>query len=148
MDCSLPGFSVHGILQARTHWSGLPFPSPMHESEVAQSCLTLSDPMDCSLPGSPIHGIFRATVLEWGAIAFSNWHSQETLTTELEFLTETWQNGGWHLRLRNWARWRFRASFFSFEFLPITLKMLLFNISTWFPWVSFGQPSFEGLDPD
>ena len=41
------------------------------ESEVAQSCPTLSDPMDCSLPGSSIHGIFRATVLEWGAIAFS-----------------------------------------------------------------------------
>ena len=37
------------------------------ESEVAQSCLTLSDPMDCSLPGSSIHGIFQATVLEWGA---------------------------------------------------------------------------------
>ena len=41
------------------------------ESEVAQSCLTLSDPMGCSLPGSSIHGIFQATVLEWGAIAFS-----------------------------------------------------------------------------
>ena len=41
------------------------------ESEIAQSCLTLSDPMDCSLPGSSIHGIFRATVLELGAIAFS-----------------------------------------------------------------------------
>ena len=53
------------------HWSGLPFPSPMRESEVTQSCLTLSDPMDCSLPDSSIHGIFRATVLEWGAIAFS-----------------------------------------------------------------------------
>ena len=39
------------------------------ESEVAQSCLTLSDPMDCSLPGSSIHGIFQARVLEWGAIA-------------------------------------------------------------------------------
>ena len=38
------------------------------ESEVAQSCLTLSDPMDCSLPGSSIYRIFRATVLEWGAI--------------------------------------------------------------------------------
>ena len=37
------------------------------ESEVTQSCLTLSDPMDCSLPGSSVHGIFRATVLEWGA---------------------------------------------------------------------------------
>jgi len=42
------------------HWSGLPFPSPMHESEseVAQSCPILSDPMDCSLPGSSVHGIF------------------------------------------------------------------------------------------
>ena len=42
------------------------------ESEVAQSCLTLCDPMDCSLPGSSIHGIFQARVLEWGAIAFSD----------------------------------------------------------------------------
>ena len=41
------------------------------ESEVVQSCLTLSDPMDCSLPGSSVHVIFQATVLEWGAIAFS-----------------------------------------------------------------------------
>ena len=41
------------------------------ESEVAQPCLTLSDPMHCSLPGSSIHGIFQARVLEWGAIAFS-----------------------------------------------------------------------------
>ena len=37
------------------------------ESEVAQSCPTLSDPMDCSLPGSSVHGIFQATVMEWGA---------------------------------------------------------------------------------
>ena len=41
------------------------------EREVAQSCLTLSDPMDCSLPGSSVHRIFQARVLEWGAIAFS-----------------------------------------------------------------------------
>ena len=41
------------------------------ESEVAQLCLTLSDPMDCSLPGSSVYGIFQARVLEWGAIAFS-----------------------------------------------------------------------------
>ena len=43
------------------------------ESEVTQSCPTLSDLMDCSLPGSSIHGIFQARVLEWGAIAFSIW---------------------------------------------------------------------------
>ena len=42
------------------------------ESEVAQSCPTLSDLMDCSPPGSSVHGIFQARVLEWGAIAFSN----------------------------------------------------------------------------
>ena len=42
-----------------------------NESEVAQLCLTLSDPMDCSLPGSSVHGIFQARVLEWGATAFS-----------------------------------------------------------------------------
>jgi len=42
------------------------------ESEAAQSCPTLNDPMDCSLPGSSIHGMFQARVLEWGAIAFSS----------------------------------------------------------------------------
>ena len=41
------------------------------ESEVAQSCPTLSDPMDCSPPGSSVHGVFQARVLEWGAISFS-----------------------------------------------------------------------------
>ena len=48
-------------LSRQEHWSGLPFPSPMHESEseVAQSCPALSDPMDCSLPGSSVRGIFR-----------------------------------------------------------------------------------------
>ena len=53
------------------YWSGLGFPSLMHESEVAQSCPTFSDPRDCSLPGSSVHEIFQARVLEWGAIAFS-----------------------------------------------------------------------------
>ena len=54
------------------HWSGLPFllqcMKVESETEFAQSCLTLSNPMDCSLPGSSIHRIFQATVLEWGAI--------------------------------------------------------------------------------
>ena len=56
------GVSCHFLLQCRKVKS---------ESEVAQSCPTLSDPMDCSLPGSSVHGIFQARVLEWGAIAFS-----------------------------------------------------------------------------
>ena len=60
----------------------------MCESEVAQLCLTLSDPMDSSLPGSSIHGIFQARVLEWGAIAFSGLihyrflNPSETITSE------------------------------------------------------------------
>ena len=72
IDGSPPGSPILGILQART-LDGLPFPSPVHESEseVAQSCPTLCDPMDCSPPGSPVPGIFQARVLEWGAIAFS-----------------------------------------------------------------------------
>ena len=72
-----PGFS------RQEHWSGLPFPSPMHEvkseSEVAQSCPTLRDPMDCSLPGSSVHGIFQARVLEWGAITSPNFLSSTSL---------------------------------------------------------------------
>ena len=53
------------------------------ESEVAQSCLTLCDPMDCSRPGSSIHGIFQARVLEWGAIFFSSGSSQLRDRTQL-----------------------------------------------------------------
>ena len=45
------------------------------ESEVAQSCPTLCNPMDCSLPGSSVHGIFQAKILEWVAIVFSKWQS-------------------------------------------------------------------------
>ena len=53
------GVSCHFLLQCMKVKS---------ESEVAQSCPTLSDHMDCSLPGSSIHGIFQARVLEWVAI--------------------------------------------------------------------------------
>ena len=66
------GFSRQG------HWSGLPFPSPMHESEKwkwscsfvpdsksLQLCLMLCDLMDCSLHGSSVHGILQARMLEW-----------------------------------------------------------------------------------
>ena len=80
--CATPETAAHQAppslgFSRQEHWSGLPFPSPMHErkseSEVAQLCPTLSDPMDCSLPGSSVHGIFQARVLEWGAIAFTNY---------------------------------------------------------------------------
>ena len=75
--CATPQMAAHQAppflgFSRQKHWSGLPFPSPMGESEVAQSCLTLRNPMDCSPPGSSIHEIFQARVLEWGAIAFSD----------------------------------------------------------------------------
>ena len=61
MDCSTPGSSVlHYLLAAAA-------------AKLLQSCLTLRDPMDYGLPGSSIHGIFQARVLEWDAIAFSNY---------------------------------------------------------------------------
>ena len=73
--CMTPETAAHQAppsmgFSRQEHWSGFPFPSPMQESEseVAQSCPTLSDPMDCCLPGSSVHGIFQARVLEWGAI--------------------------------------------------------------------------------
>ena len=76
------------------------------ESEVAQSCLTLSDPMDCSLPGSSVHGIFQARVLEWGAIAFSKaaltvskgekWTGRELIWRENEETgSELWMSRIW-----------------------------------------------------
>ena len=59
------------------------------ESEVAQSCPTLSDPMDCSLPGSSIDGIFQARVLELGAIAFSDIY---ITICEIENLLSGWSH--------------------------------------------------------
>ena len=56
------------------------------ESEVAQSCPTLSDPMDCSPPGSSIRGIFQAKVLEWSAIAFSGLYSYSPSKSHLALL--------------------------------------------------------------
>ena len=47
-----------------------------NESEVTQSCLTLSNPMDCSPSGSSVHGICQARVLEWGTIAFSGYWAE------------------------------------------------------------------------
>ena len=63
------------------------------ESEVAQLCPTLSNPMDCSLPGSSIQGIFQAGVLEWGVIAFSesvNGLQKVNLERETGEAVDTW----------------------------------------------------------
>ena len=99
MDCSLPGPSVHEILQARIlEWITIPFSRgssqprdrtqvsciagrffyhlrhqgrPSVKVKAAKSCPTLCDPMDCSPPGSSVHGFLQARILEWVAISFS-----------------------------------------------------------------------------
>ena len=75
--CATPQTAAHQAslslrFSRQEHWSGLPFPSPMHESEVAQSYPTLSNTMDCSPPGPSIHGIPQARGLEWAATASSH----------------------------------------------------------------------------
>ena len=57
-------------------------------SEVAQSCLTLCDPMDCSLPGFSVHGIFQARVLEWVAISFSKGSSRLRDCTQVSCIAD------------------------------------------------------------
>ena len=78
--CATPQTAAHQAPLSRRfsrqeHWSGLHFllqcRKVKSESDVAQSCPTLSDPMDCSPPGSSVHGIFQARVVEWVAIAFT-----------------------------------------------------------------------------
>ena len=68
------GVGCHFLLQCR---------KVKIESEVAQWCPILSDPMDCSPPGSSTHGIFQARVLEWGAIAFSIIYMLQIVKTEI-----------------------------------------------------------------
>ena len=84
--CVTPEMAAHQAppslgFSRQEHWSGLPFPSPLGESEVAQWCPTLHNPMDCSLPGSSIHGIFQARVLKWVATAFSKHNAYYTVNT-------------------------------------------------------------------
>ena len=71
MDCSLPGFSVHGILQART------LAAAAAAAKSLQSCPTLCHPRDGSPPGCPVPGILQARTLEWVAISFSNAWSEK-----------------------------------------------------------------------
>ena len=85
MDCSKPGFPIyHQLLelaQTPVHQMGLAYTNSGEGftclnllntlSEVAQSCLTLCNPVDCIPTGSSIHGILQARILEWVAISFS-----------------------------------------------------------------------------
>ena len=111
MDCSPPGSSVHGILQARIlEWVAIPFLRgsswPRDWTWVSwiagrfftfwttaaakslQSCPTLCDPIDGSPPGSPVPGILQARTLEWGAISFSIWATREPQMSSKPTYTE------------------------------------------------------------
>ena len=109
-----------------------------NESEVAQSCRTLRDPMDCSLPGSSIYGIFQARVLEWGAIAFSGVShlrgdimSLPVVAQEAGLLVRTWVCAGLaffpstdHLKmLRGGIRPSCDAFFHSWGYQIVTLSL-------------------------
>ena len=87
IDGSPPGSPVPGILQARTlEWVAiflLQSRKVKSESEVAQSCPTLSDPMDRSPPGSPVHGIFQARVAEWATVAYCTLKQKLAIPFEL-----------------------------------------------------------------
>ena len=79
------------------------------ESEVAQSCPTLCNPVDCSPPGSSVHGILQARILEWVAISFSRGSSQLRDRTQVSHIT------GRHFNL-----WAAREAWGSIYYLPIS----------------------------
>ena len=74
-------------------------------SEVAQSCLTLCNPLDCSLPGSSVHGIFQARVLEWIAISFSRGSSQPRDSTPASHIVDRSFTAWATRKVPNWARY-------------------------------------------
>ena len=76
------------------------------ESEVAQSCLTLCDPVDCSPPGSSIHGILQARILEWVAISFSRGSSQPRDRTQVSRIARR----GFGQSLQKIGSWGFSRS--------------------------------------
>ena len=95
MDCSLPGSSVHGILQARIlEWVAISFSiTPAAAAKSLQSCPTLCDPIDGSPPGSPVPGIIQARTLEWVAISFSNpwkWKVKVKSLSRVRLLATPW----------------------------------------------------------
>ena len=132
--CATPQTTAHQAspslgFSRQEHWSGLPFPSPMHESEseVTQSCPTLSNPMDCSLPGSSVHGIFQARVVEWGAIAFSGSSLQKHSNFVLPF---RWNETGRQCRLGTMPN-SSRPCAPGSLFLPNSLYCILCSPDSW-----------------
>ena len=99
---------------------------------VAQSCLTLCDPMDYSPPGSSVHGIFQARVLEWVAIFFSRGSSQPR--------DRTWVSHIVSRRFTDWATREVMNIYFNFNFKLITnifffyYKYVLWNVWSTLYW--------------
>ena len=83
MATSLGVMLVHRLNAFSGQFSSEGPEATLLESEVAQSCPTLCDPMDCSLPGSSIHGIFQARILEWVSISFSKGSSRPEDQTQV-----------------------------------------------------------------
>ena len=90
MDCTPPGSSIHGILQARVlEWGAIDYSA----AKSLQSCLTLCDPIDGLLPGSSVPGILQARTLEWIAISFSNawkWKVKVKSLSCVQLLATSW----------------------------------------------------------
>ena len=85
MDCSLPGFFIHGIFQARVlEWVAISFSDACMYEKSLQSYPTLCDPMDSSPPGSSIHRILQARILEWVAIAFTLYGCESCTINKVE----------------------------------------------------------------
>ena len=108
------------------------------ESEVAQSCLTLSDPMDCSLTGSSVHGIFQARVLEWGAITFS-------VVLQLGLSNAKLDREAWWAAVHGVAQSRTRLSNFTFTFHFRALEKAMATHSSVLAWRIPGMGEPGGL---
>ena len=126
----------------------------MKWSEVAQSCLTLCDPIDCSVPGSSLHGIFQAIVLEWIVISFSRGSSQPRAQSRVSRIVGR-RFTIWATRevLRYWCnpqqRWlAFRKKYSSLYASHSTLKMKSFFFTAIYLYSSHPEhtPSLEKID--
>ena len=139
------------------------------ESEVAQLCPTLSDPMDCSLPGSSVHGIFQARVLERVAIAFSDFPMSQFFAsglvnvdkglpvsiypymgegngTPLQYscLENPMDGGAWKAEVHGVTKSRTRLSNFPFTFHFHALKKEMATHSSDLAWRIPGSGSLVG----
>ena len=109
------------------HWSGVPFPSPMHESEseVAQSCPAFSDPMDCSPPGSSIHGIFQARY--WSGVPLPSLSSKlidqffPLLTSKFSILLYNYFNFPFVFYFMVWHLWQYCFIYFMSSWIIVAL---------------------------